>query len=70
MLAISVSAFRDFEFLGLEIKNVLCILIVLVLGWKQGILIGGASGITIGAVLGVVCGSTRTFNCIICIITE
>lgn len=57
MLAISVSAFRNFEVLGFEIKTVLCILIVLVLGWKQGILIGGASGITIGAVLGVVCGS-------------
>lgn len=47
MLAISVSAFRNLEILGLEVKNVLCILIVLVLGWKQGILIGGTSGITI-----------------------
>lgn len=39
MLAIAVSAFRGFEIFGLEIKTVLCILIVLVLGWKQGILI-------------------------------
>ena len=70
MLAISVSAFRNLEILGLEIKNVLCILIVLVLGWKRGILIGGTSGITIGAVLGVVCGSPRNFNCIICSISE
>lgn len=39
MLSIAVSAFRGFEIFGFEIKTVLCILIVLVLGWKQGILI-------------------------------
>lgn len=39
MLAIAVTAFRDFQVLGFEIKTVLCILIVLVLGWKKGILI-------------------------------
>ena len=39
MLAIAVSAFRGFKIFGFEIKTVLCILIVLVLGWKQGILI-------------------------------
>lgn len=39
MLAISATAFRDFQILGFEIKTVLCILIVLVLGWKKGILI-------------------------------
>lgn len=59
MLAIAVTAFGDFEILGFEIKTVLCILIVLVLGWKQGILIGATSGITIGAVLGVICDSPQ-----------
>ena len=39
MLAIAVSAFRGFQIFGFEIKTVLCILIVLVLGWKKGILI-------------------------------
>ena len=39
MLAIAVTAFRDFQILGFEIKTVLCILIVLILGWKKGILI-------------------------------
>lgn len=39
MLAIAVTAFRDFQIFGFEIKTVLCILIVLVLGWKKGILI-------------------------------
>ncbi len=59
MLAIAATAFRGFEILGFEVKTVLCILIVLILGWKQGILIGGTSGITIGAVLGVLGGSSQ-----------
>ena len=59
MLAIAVTAFGSFEILGFEIKTILCILIVLVLGWKQGILIGATSGITIGAVLGVICESPQ-----------
>ena len=59
MLAIAFTAFGNFEILGFEIKTVLCILIVLVLGWKQGILIGATSGITIGAVLGVICDSPQ-----------
>lgn len=59
MLAIAITSLRNFQILGFEIKNVLCILIVLVLGWKKGILIGGTSGITIGAVLGVIDGSSE-----------
>lgn len=39
MLAIAVSALGDFQILGFEVKTVLCILIVLILGWKKGILI-------------------------------
>ncbi len=39
MLAISATAFRGFQIFGFEIKTVLCILIVLILGWKKGILI-------------------------------
>ena len=54
MLSIATCAFGNFSIFGMQIKNVLSILIVLVLGWKQGILIGGASGITIGAVLGII----------------
>lgn len=54
MLSIALSAFGDLSIFGLQIKNVLNILIVLVLGWKNGILIGATSGITIGAVLGII----------------
>ena len=39
MLGIAITCLRDLQIFGLEIKNVLCILIVLVLGWKKGILI-------------------------------
>jgi hypothetical protein len=59
MIAIATIAFGNFQILGFEIKTVLCILIVLVLGWKKGILIGATSGITIGAVLGVIGGGTQ-----------
>ncbi len=58
MLAIALTSFGEFQILGFEIKTILCILIVLVLGWKQGILIGGASGIAIGTVLGVINGES------------
>ena len=59
MLSIAVTSFGGLEIFGFEIKTILCILIVLVLGWKQGILIGATSGITIGAVLGVIGGNSE-----------
>lgn len=39
MLAISLTALKGIQIFGLEIRSVLCILIVLILGWKKGILI-------------------------------
>ena len=39
MIAIATCAFKNVQILGFEIKTVLSILIVLILGWKQGILI-------------------------------
>ena len=35
-------------------KRILSILLVLVLGWKNGVLIGATSGVTIGATLGII----------------
>lgn len=57
LLAIAISVFGDFTVLGFSLKNVLSILIVLVLGWKNGILVGATGGVTIGVVLGIVSGS-------------
>ena len=57
LLAISAGAFGNLNIFGIEIKNVLSILIVMILGWKNGILVGTTSGVTIGVTLGVITGS-------------
>lgn len=57
LLAIAVSAFGDLSIFNFSIRNILSILIVLVLGWKNGILIGTTSGVTIGVTLGIITGS-------------
>ena len=54
MLAISLCCFGDFKILGFSIRNILSIFIVLVLGWKNGILIGTTAGATIGVTLGII----------------
>lgn len=56
LLSIAVSAFGDLSILGFSIRNVISILIVLVLGWKNGILVGATSGITTGVTLGIITG--------------
>ncbi len=57
LIAIAVSALGDFQILGFSIRNILSIFIVLVLGWKNGILIGTTSGVTIGVTLGIIAGT-------------
>lgn len=57
LLAIAVSCFGDLNIFGFGIRNILSILIVLILGWKNGILIGTTSGVTIGVTLGVITGT-------------
>ena len=56
LLAIAVSAFSDLSILGFSIRNVLSIFIVLILGWKNGVLVGATSGVTIGVTLGIITG--------------
>lgn len=57
MLAIAVGGIGDFSAAGFSIRNILSILIVMVLGWKNGMLIGTTSGVTIGVTLGVITNS-------------
>src|SRR5699024_11081448 len=52
ILAIAVSSFGEFSILGFSIRNILSILIVLILGWKNGILVGTTAGVTIGVTIG------------------
>ena len=54
MISIALLTLEPIRVFGFSLKNILSILIVLILGWKHGILIGGASGITIGTVLGII----------------
>ena len=53
LIAICATSFREFAIFGFELKTILSILIVLVLGWKNGILVGATTGITIGTILGL-----------------
>ena len=57
ILAITLLTLEPVKIFGFSLKNILCILIVLVLGWKHGVLIGSATGITIGTVLGIISNS-------------
>lgn len=57
LLSIAVCGFGDLSIFGLNICNILSILIVMVLGWKNGVLVGATSGVTIGVALGVITGT-------------
>ena len=54
LFAIAVAAFGGSSIYGFSIRNVFSILIVMILGWKNGILVGTTSGVTIGVTLGVI----------------
>ena len=57
ILSISLSAFGDLNIYGFGIRNILSILIVMILGWKNGILVGTTAGVTIGVTLGTISGT-------------
>ena len=57
LITIATSCFGDLQIYGVSISNVLSILVVLVLGWKNGVLVGTTAGVTIGVTLGVITGS-------------
>ena len=54
LIAIAVSAFKDLSIFGYSIRNILSVLIVLILGWQNGILVGATSGVTIGVVIAII----------------
>lgn len=60
LLSIAVNCLGKISVFGYSIRNILSILIVLVMGWKNGMLVGATTGITIGTVLGILNGQDTT----------
>ena len=56
LIAIAVSALGNLNVFSFSLKNIICIFIVLYLGWRNGILVGATSGITVGVVLSIIGG--------------
>lgn len=54
LVSIAISATSNVNLFGISISNILSILLVLVLGWKNGILVGATTGLTIGVVLAII----------------
>lgn len=59
LLTIAVSCFGNWQILGFSVRNIIAIFIVLVLGWKNGMLVGATAGVTIGVTLGIVAGNEQ-----------
>lgn len=57
MVSIAATSLGDFKILGLQISNIISILLVLIMGWKNGILVGTTAGVTVGVVLGIITNS-------------
>ncbi|MBR3002809.1 MAG: hypothetical protein IKF38_04545 [Clostridia bacterium] len=54
LLALAVSCFGELSIFGFCIRNILSILIVMFLGWKNGVLVGTTAGVTIGVTIGII----------------
>lgn len=58
LVSIALYSLHGLQIFGLSISNILSIMLVLFLGWKNGMLIGATAGITIGMVLGIIGSSS------------
>ena len=54
LVSIALVSFSSVTVYGLSITNIFCIMLVLFLGWRNGMLVGATSGLTIGMVLGII----------------
>lgn len=59
MVSVALLAISNVTLFGLNVGQVLMIIIILVLGWKNGIMVGATAGITIGTVIGII-GNAET----------
>lgn len=53
LIALSITGFGSFNMLGLSVKNILCILMILLVGYKCGTGTGAAVGTSIGIITGL-----------------
>lgn len=58
MISIALLAIQNLTLFGLNIGQVIMIIMILVLGWKNGIMVGATAGITLGTVIGLL-GNTE-----------
>lgn len=54
LISIAISALGDINIYNISISNVLCIFLIMVMGWKNGMLVGATLGITIGVTVGLI----------------
>lgn len=54
LLAVVANSLSSINLMGYNISNILTILLILILGWKNGILVGATSGISVGVMLGMI----------------
>lgn len=54
LITIAITAIGNFKIFNFSLRNILCILIVLIEGYRNGILVGTTSGVTVGIVLGII----------------
>ena len=54
LVSIAISSLHEVTIYGIGVSEVLSILLVLVLGWKNGVLVGATTGLTIGVVLAII----------------
>lgn len=57
LISIALCCLGNLSIFSFSVRNVLSIFIVLLLGWKNGILIGTTAGATIGVTLGIIANS-------------
>ena len=64
IFAIAISAFQNIEIFKLNISNIFVIFLIMWLGWKNGMLVGGTAGLAIGTSLALV-GNVDTLQLLI-----
>lgn len=53
IIAIAFCSLGNIAILGLSIRNILCSLLILMLAWRNGALIGTTAGVTLGVILSI-----------------